>query len=131
MKDFAAILDEVLPVVGGALLDATKKELSDLTAEAADPTKKLVFTLMAEAVTQLGPDGLEIAEGEIKRLLAGKKADIDWASPKSASDAVALLQNAERDRKVKVKEAVEKAGKVFGSIGALFFQAAIKGALKQ
>jgi hypothetical protein len=129
MSDFSNVLDTLIPLVGAALVDKAKDEIKTLADDADDPTKKIVFTLMAEAVGELGEDGLDIAEAEIKRLLSGRTADLDWASPRTASDAVALLQNAERGRKKKARVAIAKAGKVFGSLGAVFFKAAISGAL--
>jgi hypothetical protein len=129
MSDFSDVLDSLIPVVGDALITKAKDEITKLSEASDDPTKKVVFDLMAEAVGELGEDGLDIAEAEIKRLLNGRKADLDWASPRTASDAVALLQNAERDRKKKAKAAIEKAGKLFGAIGAVFFKAALKSAI--
>jgi len=128
MSDFSDVLETLIPVVGEALVGKARDEISKLSEDADDPTKKVVFALMAEAVEELGESGLDIAEAQIKRLLNGRPADIDWASPRTASDAVALLQNAERDHKQKAKEAIQKAGKVFGAIGAVFFKAAVKGA---
>ncbi len=129
MGDFADILDTLIPLVGGIAVDKAKEEIGKLSEDADDPTKKIVFMLMAEAVGELGEGGRDIAEAGIKRLLNGRTADLDWASPRTASDAVALLQNAERDRKDKAKSAIEKAGKVFGTVGALFFKAAVTGAV--
>ena len=129
MGDFADVLDTLVPIVGGVLVDKAKDEITKLSEDAGDPTKQIVFALMAEAVGELGEDGLDIAEAEIKRLLNGRSADLDWASPRTASDALALLQNAERGRKKKAKAAIAKAGKVFGTVGALFFKAAIMGAI--
>jgi hypothetical protein len=128
MSDFSNVLDTLIPLVGGALVDKAKDEIKTLADDADDPTKKIVFTLIAEAVSELGEDGLDIAEAEIKRLLNGRSAELDWASPRTASDAVALLQNAERARKKKAKAAIAKAGKVFGALGAIFFKAAVSGA---
>ena len=128
MSDSSNVLDTLIPLVGGALVDKAKDEIKTLADDADDPTKKIVFTLIAEAVSELGEDGLDIAEAEIKRLLNGRSAELDWASPRTASDAVALLQNAERARKKKAKAAIAKAGKVFGALGAIFFKAAVSGA---
>lgn len=129
MSNFADILDTLVPLVGGVAVEKAKEEINKIAEDADDPTKQIVFTLMAEAVGVFGESGLDIAEAEIKRLLNGRSADLDWASPRAASDAVALLQNAERSRKKKAKAATEKAGKVFGAIGAVFFKAVIIGAL--
>lgn len=129
MSSFADALDGLIPIVGGAAIDLAKGQIQELAEDADDPTKQLVLSLMAEAVSSLGADGLRIAEAEIERLLEGESVSLDWASPRTASDAVAFLQNAERGRKKKAKAALQKAGKVFGAIGAVFFQAAVKGAL--
>lgn len=128
MSNFSDVLDTLVPLIGNMAVEKAKEEINKIAEDADDPTKQIVFTLMAEAVGELGESGLDIAEAEIKRLLNGRSADLDWASPRTASDAVALLQNAERGRKKKAKAAIEKAGKVFGAIGAVFFKAAVKSA---
>ena len=128
MSNFADVLDTLVPLIGNIAVEKAKEEINKIAEDSNDPTKRIVFTLMAEAVEELGESGLDIAEAEIKRLLNGRSADLDWASPRTASDAVALLQNAERSRNKKAKAAIEKAGMVFGAIGAVFFKAAVKSA---
>jgi len=129
MPGVSDVLETLIPVVGEALVGKARDEISRLSEDADDPTKKVVLALMAEAVEELGESGLAVAEVEIGRLLNGRPADLDWASPRTASDAVALLQNAERAQKEKAREAIQKAGKVLGAIGAVFLRAAVTGAL--
>lgn len=130
MNPIADILDQFIPVVGEALVEKTRDELLKLSEKEDDAMQKLVLSLVAEAVEEMGPDGIALAQDEIRKLLNGKPVDLNWASPRTASDAVALLQNAERERREKVESVVEKSGRMFGVIGAMFVKAAAKGAFK-
>lgn len=129
MSDFSNTLDSLIPLIGSAAVAKAQRELDDLAADADDPTKALVLSLMADAVENLGPEGIKIAKREINKLLRGEAPKIDWASPRVASDAVATLQNAERAEKKSARQAVKKAGKLLGTFGALLFTAAVSEAL--
>jgi hypothetical protein len=131
MSDFSDTLESLIPLVGNAAVAKAKEELDSLAADADDPTKALVLSLMADAVENLGPEGINVAKREINRLLRGEPTKIDWASPRTASDAVAILQNAERAQKKSARQAVKKAGHILGTFGTLFFKAAISGALNK
>jgi hypothetical protein len=131
MSDFSNTLDSLIPLIGSAAVAKAHQELDDLAADTDDPTKALVLSLMAEAVENLGPEGIKIAKREINKLLRGETPKIDWASPRVASDAVAALQNAERAEKKSARQAVKKAGHLLGTFGALFFKAAVSGALNK
>jgi hypothetical protein len=131
MSDFSNTLESLIPLVGNVAIEKAQKELSDLASDADDPTKALVLSLMADAVESLGPEGIKVARREINKLLRGENPKIDWASPRVASDAVAALQNAERAEKKSARQAVKKAGHLLGTFGALFFKAAVSGALKK
>ena len=130
MSDIANTLEALIPILGSAAILKAKKELDELASDAADPTKKLVFSLMADAVEELGPEGVKVAKREINKLLRGDSADIGWANPRTASDAVAVLQNAERQQRKSARQAAKKAGVLAGTFGALFFKALVSGALR-
>lgn len=129
MSDFADALDTLIPVLGNAAVAKAREELEALSQDASDPTKALVLSLVSDAVGELGEQGLKVARKEVNKLLRGESPKLDWASPRNASDAVALLQNAEREKRKLARQAVKKAGKILGTFGALFFKAAVSGAL--
>jgi len=131
MSDFSNTLDSLIPLVGNAAVAKAQEELETLAVDADDPTKALVLSLMADAVENFGPEGIKIAKREINKLLRGDAPDINWASPRVASDTVAALQNAERAEKKAARQAVKKAGRILGTFGALFFKAAVSGALSK
>ena len=121
-------LSSLVPVAGQVAIDKLASELDDLSSEAGDPTNKVVLALIADAVEQHGPAGLDMAQGAIKDLLDGEAPSIDWANPRVASDAVALLQNAEADRKTKARDIAARASHVFAQIGSLMIKALIASA---
>ena len=110
MSDFSNTLDSLIPLVGNAAVAKAQEELKSLATDADDPTKALVLSLMADAVENLGPEGIKVAKREINKLLRGETPDIDWASPRVASDMVAALQNAERAEKKAARQAVRRLG---------------------
>jgi hypothetical protein len=129
MSDLESALEALIPAVGKAVVEEAKRELQELSDDSEDPVKGLVFDLMTEAVKEFGGKGVKVAESEITKLLNGQKADLNWASPRNASGALALLQNAERDRKKKAKEALKKFGDAVGRVGIVIIKAAILGAI--
>ena len=85
---------------------------------------------MADAVENLGPEGVKIAKREINKMLRARPRRS--TGPALMSPATWWpLQNAERAEKKAARQAVKKAGHVLGTFGALFFKAAISGALKK
>ena len=124
-------LTALIPIVGEALIEKTKKDLQELSEDAEDPTKKLVYSLTAGAIEQLGPEGIDVAKQAVEDLLEGNAPDISWASPRVASDAVALLQNAEGLKRRKAQAALQKVGEVLGNAGVVLIKALLSGALNK
>jgi len=124
-----ALLDTVIDQAGDRskdLLEEAQEALQDLALDSDDPTGKVVLSLLSDAVAQYGPMGIEMGQDAVRQLLAGKSPDIDWANPRTASDAVALLQNAERHQRKRAREASRKAGIILQTLGSLLLQAALK-----
>ena len=68
MPGVSDVLETLIPVVGEALVGKARDEISRLSEDADDPTKKVVLALMAEAVEELGESGLADAtcsEGQL------------------------------------------------------------------
>lgn len=128
MSDWTDALESLVPLVGNQAVKAVAGELEDLSKEASDPMKAAVLALVSDAVQEHGPAGIALAENAIKDLLDGNTPDIDWASPRNASDLVAALQNAEADRKTEARELAARAGHALGKIGSVLIKAAIAAA---
>jgi len=124
--DFQKLLDMVLPIIGQAGVDALSDKFKDLAADQDKPWAQTALALLGDAVENHGMAGIEMARKAIDSLLDdGAVPEIDWASPRTASDFVANLQNAEADEK---SAAVDFFTKVGDTLGALF-AALIKGAI--
>jgi len=124
-----SLLDTIVDKAGegsGHLLEEAQEALEDL-ADDSDPTGRIVLSLLSDAVESYGPMGIEMGQDAIRKLLAGKSPEIDWANPRTASDAVALLQNSERVQRKRAREASRKAGVLLRTIGSFLLQAALKG----
>lgn len=114
--DFQALLTQLLPVLGQVGVTKLSEQLRDLSSSAGAPWQKLVLNLFAEAVEAHGPQGVELARKAMDDLLAGKPPKIDWANPRTASDIVAMLQNAEANERSAARDFFVKVGNVFGQI---------------
>ncbi len=123
--EWTKALEGLIPIVGETAVNAVAGELDGLASEASDPMKGAVLALVSDAVREHGPSGISLAEKAIKDLLAGKSPDIDWASPRNASDLVAAMQNAEADRRTEAREFAARAGHVLGKVGSVLFKAII------
>lgn len=114
--DFQRLLDSLLPVLGQAGVDALAEALKELAADQDDDWKSTVLALVADAVEYAGPAGIELARAAIEDLFDDDAPDIDWANPRTASDIVAKLQNAEAGEKSAVRDWFTKFGEALGKI---------------
>jgi hypothetical protein len=116
MKDFAKILEGLIPMLGQKVVDKLTAEFKMLAADQNDPWKQASLLLLAEAVEVHGLEGVALAQKAIHDLIDHKVPSIDWANPRTASDIVAKLQNAEAGDKSKTDEFFAKAGHVLGTL---------------
>jgi hypothetical protein len=114
--NFDALLKVLVAVLGQRAVDELAAKLDDLAAEAGEPWKRSVLALVADAVEQHGPAGLLLVQEVIDDLAAGKAPDIDWANPRTASDVVAQLQNAEAGRRSAARDFAARVGDVVGRL---------------
>lgn len=124
---FTALLDSLVPVLGEMGVKALADKLENLSAGQGESWKRMVLALVADAVEAHGPAGVEMAYQAIKAIFDNKKPKIDWASPRTASDIVAAMQNAEADRKSEVKDFFVQLGEVFSLISVGIVRGLIKG----
>lgn len=114
--NFDALLKVLVAVLGQRAVDELAEKLDELAAEAGEPWKRAVLALVADAVEQHGPAGLLLVQEVIDDLAAGKAPDIDWANPRTASDVVARLQNAEAGRRSAARDFAARVGDVVGRL---------------
>lgn len=121
--DFQKLIDSLLPVLGQVGVTALTNEFKDLAGNQDAPWKQAALNLLADAVQAHGMSGIDLARKAIDDLFDNKVPEIDWANPRTASDIVAKLQNAEADDKSKARDFFVKVGDSFGKL----FAAIIKG----
>ena len=115
--DMQSLLNSLIPLLGNAGVEALKEKLDDLSANQDAAWKATVLALLSDAVEENGPQGIALAQQAVEDLLNHKVPDIDWASPRTASDLVAQLQNAEADKASAVRDWFVKLGDVMALIG--------------
>jgi len=119
--DIEAIVD------AGAKL-AVKKLADFIDDESADSKgwEKIALKMTADAVSKHGPSGVELAQKAIFGLFDGESVDLDFTDLKTASDALALLQNKEADDKSRAEDFFVEVGAAFAIIGAGVAQGLMK-----
>lgn len=110
------MLEGLVGVLGRKAVDELSSKLGTLASEAGEPWKRAVLMLVADAVNQHGPAGLVLVQRTIDDLIAGKAPKIDWANPRTASDIVAELQNAEAGRRSAARDFAARVGEVLGRL---------------
>lgn len=116
MKDFAKMLEGLIPLLGQKAVDKLTEEFKVLAADQNDPWKQASLLLLAEAVEAHGPAGVALAQKAVHDLIDHKVPNIDWANPRTASDIVAKLQNAEAHDKTKADEFFAKVGQSMSTL---------------
>ena len=111
-----ALLKVLVAVLGQRAVDELAEKLDELAVEAGEPWKRAVLALVADAVEQHGPAGLVLVQQVIDDLVAGEAPEIDWANPRTASDVVAELQNAEAGRRSAARDFAARVGDVLGRL---------------
>ena len=126
MDELLKTLKKLVPALGEAGVEMLADQLKDLIAQADTPWKKTALKLVENAVSEFGPDGINIAINEIEKLFSDdddKIPEIDWADLEVASDLLAQFQNAEADQKTATRDFLAKLSETMGVI----LQGLIKG----
>ncbi len=111
-----ALLNALVAVLGRDAVDELSHKLDEIAAEAGEPWKRAVLALVGDAVERHGPAGLVLVQQAIDELVADQAPPIDWANPRTASDVVAELQNAEAGRRTAARDFAAKVGDVLGRV---------------
>jgi len=92
--------------------------LDDEAGKADEPWKKTLLDLLADGARRHGPDGFQMAQDAVERLLDGDDADIRKVTKNLliASNLLAQLQNAEADRKDRARKWLRAVGETIGQI---------------
>ena len=114
--NFAKMLEGLLPVLGQKAVDKLTEEFKLLAADQDKPWKQASLLLVAEAVEAHGMEGVALAQKAIHDMLNHKVPNIAWASPRTASDIVAKLQNAEAGDKSQVDDFFVKIGQCMSTL---------------
>lgn len=121
--DLTKMLEALVPALGQAGVDALTAEMAALTANTDTPWKKATMSLLTDAVQAHGPAGVALVQKAVQDIFDHKVPSIDWANPRTASDIVAQLQNANAAHKSATHDFLVQVGKVLGTVAA----AVIKG----
>jgi hypothetical protein len=110
------LLKNLVPALGEMGVKALADELKNISAEAAEPWKKSILALLADAVEKNGVDGIKLAYDAIEGLINDEPVKLDWADLEVASDVLAQLQNAEAGRKSATRDFFARVSDNLGAI---------------
>jgi hypothetical protein len=87
-------------------------------AEADEPWKRTILDLMADGARRHGPEGFQMAQNAVERMLDGDDTDIRKVTKNIliASNLVAQLQRAEMERKERARKWLRAIGQTLGTI---------------
>src|SRR5690348_14690119 len=99
-------LSNLATSLGDAGLDELVSLLDKEARSADEPWKRTLLDLLVDTMREHGPEGLKIAQGAVERMLDGEMRDIRKITKNLllASNLLAQLQNAEADRKERVRK---------------------------
>lgn len=118
------VSDELAVELSHSLGDAVV-ELRKLTKQAKTPEERLVLSIFAQAVAVYGAAGIAKARKSIDDLLSGKNARLEFVDTKTKSDALALLQRAEANRRSQLRGYSAVAGDAIAVVLANILQSVL------
>jgi hypothetical protein len=92
--------------------------LDSEAGKADEPWKRTLLDLLAEGARRHGPEGFDMAQKAVERMLDGDDQDLRKVTKNLliASNLLAQLQNAEADRKDRARKWLKAIGGTIGSI---------------
>jgi hypothetical protein len=92
--------------------------LDDEAGKADAPWKRTLLDLLADGARRHGPEGFDMAQKAVERMLDGDDQDIRKVTKNLliASNLLAQLQNAEADRKDRARKWLKAIGETIGTI---------------
>jgi len=116
MLDWKSNLVGLLGALGNEGVEKVLKEIDAVVAGAEDPAERFVLKMMAESLDKYGSEGISIALKQLSSILDGDAVDLNFDDLEMASDALALLQNAEADKKKMVRDYADRVADFFGHV---------------
>jgi len=110
------LLDSLIPMLGQVGVDALAESLKDLAAKSDKEWYGVALALLSDAVEAHGLAGVSMALAAIDTLFDDENPAIDWASPRTASDFIAKLQNGEASSQNGARDFLIGVGDAFGKV---------------
>lgn len=89
--------------------------------------KKVIMDMLVEAVERHGLEGIKKVRETFEQMVNGENPDMSYLNLRSRSDALAIMQNAEADRKKKVNDFLVVIGEALGKILKFVIKGLLKG----
>lgn len=104
--------------IGEEGVEQLAEVLDGEAAKADEPWKRTLLDLLADGARRHGPEGFQMAQDAVERLLDGDDKDIRKVTKNLliASNLLAQLQNAEADRKERAREWLQAVGQTIGTV---------------
>jgi len=104
MSAFEDVIQGLIRKAGVAGVKELEGVLGDLKKEAKTPWKRLMLDLACEAVEKHGISGVELIEKLVDKIGKEDIPDMEFASLRTRSDYLAMLQHLEADDKKRIKD---------------------------
>ena len=104
------ILTDLIEKAGKIGIEQVDQALEELICEADTPWKKMLLQLTGEALDCYGLQGLDRVSSLIDNIISGKNDNLEFASLRTRSDYLALIQGIEAEEKKKAKDFFRRIG---------------------
>ena len=126
MSDFDGLLSNLGDIAKKDGVTAIVGALVSLDAEAKEPWQKSLLKLSVGLVGEHGPEGIDIFQKLVNRMLKGEAANLTGLKISEASDLLAVMQRREADTKNQIelytKLILETLGKALLELVSVIFK---------
>jgi len=111
-------ISNLVSKVGEQGVEQLASVLDDEAAKADEPWKRTLLDLFADSARRHGPEGFQMAQNAVERMLDGKETDLRKVTKNLliASNLLAQLQKAEAERKERARQWLRAIGGTLGAI---------------
>lgn len=126
LEQLLAMLD-VLATPAAAL---AARAIRDIIDEDDSELEVLLLTVAAQAVSDHGPEGIQMATEQVRLLIQGKLTELDLTDARMSHAILAAAERKEGLDRRKVREIFTMIGHALGAAGVALLGGALGGAIK-
>ncbi len=109
-------LSALLPRCPSREVGQAAHAFDELSRSVSHDWQQLIIKVFSDSVARNGLEGVHIAQKGLADMLDGRRVDLNFVDLRTASDLLAIMQNARIDRKQEVEAYMRKVGRNVGIV---------------